>query len=67
MADEAEATKPCLPYYPDTRAVSYALVPQPQTPLEQLIRSCRLEVLDTGRAHTNGNMTSRFMRSQNAQ
>lgn len=77
MADEAEATKPCLPYYPDTRAVSYALVPQPRTPLEQLIRSCRLEVLgtltraeavlDTGRAHTNGNMTSRFMRSQNAQ
>lgn len=66
MGDEAEATKPCLPYYPDTRAVSYALVPQPQTPLEQLIRSCRLEVLDTltraeavldtGRAHTNGNI-----------
>ena len=56
--------KPVLPYYSEDENVKYQMVPTERSPLEGLIRTCRLEVTDAckevgrvmeiGKAHTNG-------------
>ena len=56
--------KPVLSYYSEDKNVQYKMVPAEKTALEDLIRTCRLEVteacgevrrvIETGKAHTNG-------------
>ena len=56
--------KPVLSYYSEDKNVQYQMAPAEKTALEDLIRTCRLEVteacgevsrvVETGKAHTNG-------------
>ena len=56
--------KPVLSYYSEVKNVQYQMAPAEKSALEDLIRTCRLEVteacgevsrvVETGKAHTNG-------------
>ena len=56
--------KPVLSYYSEDKNVKYQMAPAEKSALEELIRTCRLEVteacgevtrvIETGKAHSNG-------------